>query len=260
MSIQALFNLKGKVALVTGGSRGLGRAMALALAQAGADVALNARSANGLQAAVQEIQRLGVRALAVPGDVSQQEDAKRMVERTHQQFGRIDILVNNAGVWEGTYFVRLPKEAWDRVLSVNLTGAYLVARWVARGMLKQRSGKIIQIASISGLKGSPQAAAYCAAKAGLIQMTRVMAIELGPAGIRVNAIAPGFFATDMTRPYTETEEPAEKSAFENYVGKIPLGRFGRPEDLAGLVVFLASPASDHITGQTIVIDGGESLV
>jgi 3-oxoacyl-[acyl-carrier protein] reductase len=166
------------------------------------------------------------------------------------------VLVNNAGVWEGSYLVRLRKEDWDQVLKVNLTGAYLMAKAAGKVMLKQRSGKIINISSISGFKPAQQSLAYAATKAAIIQMTRVIALELGPAGIRVNAIAPGFFDTDMTRRYQDADA---KEALEVYVSKIPLRRYGQPEDLKGLVVFLASAASDHITGQTIAIDGGESL-
>ena len=179
------------------------------------------------------------------------------MERAQKELGRIDVLINNAGVWEGSYLVRLNKEDWDKVVKVNLTGAYLVARTAAKLMLKQRSGKIINIASILGFKASPQSLAYAATKAGVIQMTKVMAVELGPAGVTVNAIAPGFFDTDMTKRY---QAEGSKEALDAYTAKIPLRRRGRPEDLDGLVVFLASKAADRITGQTLVIDGGESLV
>lgn len=253
--VKDLFDLKDRVALVTGASRGLGKAMALALAQAGAHVALVARSGNTLQKVSDEIEKLGRKTVVITGDVSQEAQVKQVVSGVTKAFGKIDILINNAGVWGGSYFVRLAKEAWDRVLDVNLTGSFLVAKAVGRVMLKQRSGKIINIASVLGLKGSPQAIAYCAAKGALIQMTRVMALELAGAGIQVNAIAPGFFATDMTKGYLD-----DKQAIEQYVARIPSHRYGQPQDLAGLVVFLASKASDHITGQAIVIDGGESLV
>jgi 3-oxoacyl-[acyl-carrier protein] reductase len=190
------------------------------------------------------------------GDVADEAQAKSVMEAAHRAFGKIDVLVNNAGIWDGSYLVRLDKEDWDRVLSVNLTGAFLMARAAAKVMLKQRSGRIINVASILGFKGTPKSLVYGAAKAAVIQMTKVIAIELGPAGIRVNAIAPGFFETDMTQRYHDHE----KETLEAYVGRIPLRKTGQPEDLSGLVVFLASKASDHITGQTIVIDGGESLV
>ena len=252
-----LFSLAGKTALVTGASRGLGRAMAIALARAGADVALNARAADSLKETAAGVQRLGRRAVIAAGDISEEPQAKEVVERAQKELGRIDVLINNAGVWEGSYLVRLNKEDWDRVMKVNLTGVYLMARAAGKVMLKQKSGKIINIASILGFKASPQSLAYAATKAGVIQMTKVMAVELGPAGITVNAIAPGFFDTDMTQRY---QEPAGKEALEAYTARIPLRRRGRPEDLNGLAVFLASKAADHITGQTLVIDGGESLV
>lgn len=252
-----LFDLTGKAALVTGASRGLGRAMALALGAAGADVALNARQPESLKEVSEEIQRLGRKALVAAGDVSDEQQVKGIVDRAQEGLGRIDILINNAGVWEGSYLVRLNKEDWDRVLQTNLTGAYLMARAVGKVMLKQKSGKIINISSISGFKPSPQSLAYAATKAGIIQMTRVMALELGPAGITVNAIAPGFFDTDMTKRY---QEPDAKEALEQYTARIPLRRRGQPQDLRGVVIFLASRAADHITGQTLVVDGGESLV
>ncbi len=255
MANDHLFDLTDKAALVTGASRGLGKGMALALAKAGCQVALNARTAESLKETAQEIQRLGQKALVVAGDVTDETQVKEIVDSAHKAFGRIDILINNAGVWEGTFFFRLSKSDWDKVLSVNLTGTFLVAKAVARIMMKQRSGKIIQMSSVQGLRGGPEAFAYSAAKAGIIQMTQVMAIEMGPFGVQVNAIAPGLFYTDMTKEYIADEE-----ALKAYLARVPSRRYGQPEDLAGLVIFLASKASDHITGQTIVIDGGQSLV
>lgn len=253
----SLFDLTGNVAVVTGASRGLGQAMALALAKAGCDVAINARTAESLKETDEAIRKLGRKTLLIPGDVSDEAQVKAMVDSVQKTFSRIDVFVNNAGVWEGGYLVRLNKEAWDKVIQVNLTGAFLVARAVGKVMLKQKSGKIINMSSISGFKASPQSLVYAATKAAVIQMTKVIAVELGPAGIYVNAIAPGFFETDMTQRY---QEPDAKEALEKYTSRIPLRKTGRPEDLSGLVVFLASKASDHVTGQTFVIDGGESLV
>lgn len=255
MSVDHLFDLTDKVALVTGASRGLGKAMALALANAGCHMALNARSADSLKETAEEIRRLGRKVVVVAGDVTDEAQVKEIVDSAHQGLGRMDILINNAGVWEGTFFFRLPKSDWDKVLSVNLTGTFLVAKAVARIMMKQRSGKIIQMSSVHGLRGGPEAFAYSAAKAGIIQMTQVMAIELGPFGIQVNSIAPGLFYTDMTKQYI-----ADEAALKAYLARVPARRYGKPEDLSGLVVFLASKGSDHITGQTIVIDGGQSLL
>lgn len=254
-SINHLFDLTGKAALVTGASRGLGRAIAIGLAQAGCDVAVNARSEESLKDVCEQIEKLGRKCFRAAGDVSDETEVSRFVKAAQGAFGKIDVLVNNAGVWEGTYSFRLPKADWDKVVSVNLTGTFLVAKAVARVMLKQRSGKIINMSSVLGLRGSPEAMAYCAAKAGVIQVTRVMAIELGGAGVQVNCIAPGLFATDMTKQYTEAKEEMEK-----YLARIPSHRYGQPEDLVGTAIFLASRASDHMTGQVIVVDGGESLV
>lgn len=250
-----LFDLSGKKALVTGASRGLGQAMAWALAEAGADVAVNARREASLEETARRIEALGRQAPRLAADVGDEEAVKRMVAQAEKDLGGLDILVNNAGVWEGTYFFRLKKEDWDQVVRVNMTGAFLVAKWAARSMLRRRCGKIINVASILGLRGSREAIAYCATKGALIQMTRVMALELAGAGIQVNAIAPGLFATDMTKQYTEDPE-----AMEKYRAMTPSKRYGRPEELSGLTLLLASRASDHITGQTIPIDGGESLI
>ncbi len=251
----SLFDLTGKTALVTGASRGIGKAVAVALAQAGCDVALNARAADSLKATAGEIEKLDRKVALAAGDVSDEAQVKRFVAAAVKAFGRVDILVNNAGVWEGTYFFRLPKKDWDKVMEVNLTGAFLVAKEVARHMLKQRSGKIINISSVLGLRGSPEAIAYCASKAAVIQMTRVMAIELGRAGVQVNCLAPGMVATDMTKEYLKDEKNLKE-----YLSRIPSGRYAQPDELAGAIVFLASKASDHMTGQVLVIDGGESLV
>ncbi len=250
-----LFDLTDKVALVTGASRGLGQAMALALAQNGCHVAINAREGKSLGKTAQQIEALGRRVLVVAGDVSDEDFTKKMVDEAAKVFGRIDILVNNAGIWEGTYFFRLKKSDWDNVIRVNMTGAFLVAKAVSRVMMKQRSGKIINVSSVSGFRGSPEALAYCATKGALIQMTRVMAIEMGPVNVQVNAVAPGMFDTDMTKEYIE-----DKAAIEPYLARVPSKRYGQPKELAGLVIFLASKASDHMTGQIIALDGGASLV
>ena len=251
-----LFDLTGKTALVTGASRGLGQAMALALAEAGCDVALNSRSADSLSETAKKIQGMGRKAVVAAGDVSEESQVEQVIQAAVKGLGRLDLLINNAGIWEGSYLLRLKKENWDQVLKVNLTAVYLMAQAAAKVMIKQKSGKIINVSSILGFTANQQSLAYGATKSAVIQMTKVMAVELGYAGIRVNAIAPGFFDTDMTQRYHEDDS---KEALEAYTAKIPLRRRGQPEDLSGLIVFLASKASDHITGQTIVIDGGESL-
>lgn len=256
-SVDHLFDLTGKKALVTGASRGLGKAMAVALGSAGCDVALNARSADALKQTQEEIERLGRKTVLVPGDVSDEAQVKQFVEAAHKALGRIDILINNAGVWGGSYFLRTRKEDWDKVVGINLTGAYLVSKEVGRVMLKQKSGKVINMTSVQAFRGRPQALAYSTTKAGVIQMTRVMAVELGPAGIQVNCLAPGLFATDMTKMYTDSADSPE---MKEYLSKIPAQRYGQPEELAGAVIFLASKAADHMTGQILVMDGGESIV
>lgn len=255
--VDHLFDLTGKKALVTGASRGLGKAMAVALGSAGCDVALNARSADALRQTQQEVERLGRKTVLVPGDVSDEAQVRQLVEAAHKALTRIDILVNNAGVWGGSYFLRTRKEDWDKVVGVNLTGVYLMAKEVGKVMLKQKSGKIINMTSVQAFRGRPQALAYSTTKAGVIQMTRVMAVELGPSGIQVNCLAPGLFATDMTKVYTDA---VDSPALKEYISKIPSQRYGQPEELAGAVIFLASKATDHMTGQILVIDGGESIV
>ena len=250
--------LEGKVALITGAARGQGAAEARLFAKEGAKVVIaDVLDQEGTRVAA-EIAETGADAVFVHLDVTSEEAWADAVNETVSAFGKLDILVNNAGIWEGTYFIRLKKETWDRVVNMNMTAAYLMAKAVSRGMLKRRCGKIINIASILGFKGSPQAMAYCATKGALLQMTKVMALELGPAHVQVNAIAPGFFETDMTRSYQQDEKSRE--ILQKYVSRIPSGRYGYPQDLAGTVVFLASKGSDRITGQTLVVDGGESRV
>jgi len=231
--------LDGRVALVTGASRGLGAAMAQALAGAGASVIRWAKHARPSIEAV---------------DVTDERAVKRAVSRALRQFRRIDILVNNAGIWDGDEFPKLALSSWSKVLAADLTGPFIVSRAVVPAMMRRRYGKIIHISSTSGLLAHPHGAAYGSAKAGLLHLTRIMAVELGRYGIRVNAIAPGTFRTDMT-----ADVFADRAWIAKRVKRIPLGRFGAPGDLAGLAVFLASRGSDYLTGQTFVIDGGASL-
>ncbi len=241
--------LQGQVALVTGASRGIGRAIALALAAAGAQVVVNyARSGEAAEALVAQIVADGGSALALQADVSQADQVEALVNGTLEKFGRIDILVNNAGITRDTLLLRMKPEDWQAVIDLNLTGVFLCTRAVAKGMLKQRSGRIINIASVAGQMGNPGQANYSAAKAGVIGFTKTVAKELASRGITVNAVAPGFIETDMTGELSNTED---------ILKFIPLGRFGQPEDIAGMVRFLAAdPAAAYITGQVFNVDGG----
>ena len=248
------FDLSGRIALVTGASRGLGAAMAVALAQAGASVVLWARRSTHLMRVAGAVRALGRPSLAQRVNVTDPVAVRRAVQQTLARFGRIDILVNNAGIWGGDPVVRLSRRVWSEVLDTNLTSVFLVSQAVAPGMIRRGYGKIINISSTSGLLAHPEGAAYCAAKAGLMHLTRVMAVEWGPHGVRVNGIAPGLFRTDMT-----ADVFADRRWLARRRQLVPLRRFGEPSDLAGLVVFLASRGSDHLTGQTIVIDGGAAL-
>lgn len=240
--------LTGKVALVTGASRGLGRASALALAQVGAKLVVNyAASAGAAESLVREIGAAGGEAIAVRADVSQAAEVDALFEQAIAAFGRLDVLVNNAGITRDTLLLRMKLEDWQAVLDLNLTGAFLCTKAASKLMLKQKSGRIINIASVAGQMGNPGQANYSAAKAGLIGFTKTVAKELATRGITVNAIAPGFIATDMT----------EGLAADGILKLIPLGRFGQPEEVAGAVRFLAAdPAAAYITGQTLNVDGG----
>ena len=244
----------GRVALVTGASRGLGAAMAAALAEAGASLILWARHTAKLKAVGRRCESWGAPVLIQQVDVTAPAQVRRAVAQALRRFGRLDVLVNNAGIWEGDWLTTLRLEAWSRVMAADLTSVFVVSQAAVPSMIRRRYGKIINISSTSGLLAHPHGAAYCAAKAGVMHLTRVMAVEWGPYGIRVNSIAPGTFRTGMT-----ADVFADRAWVARRKRQIPLRRFGEPEDLAGLVVFLASSASDHITGQTIVIDGGASL-
>lgn len=242
-------DLKGKVALVTGGSRGIGRAVALAFAKAGANVSLCARDLTKAELVAEEARALGVEALAVKADISQSAEVEALVQTCLGKFGRLDILVNNAGIVKDALVVRMKDEDWDRVLEVNLRGAFYSIRSALRPMMKQRGGRIINVASVVGVMGNVGQANYVAAKAGLIGLTKAVAKEVAPWGITVNAVAPGFVETDMVASLPEKVRQA-------YLEQIPLKRLGSPEEVAAVVCFLASDAASYITGQVIHVNGG----
>lgn len=245
--------LEGKAALVTGGTRGIGRAIVVALAKAGADVALTYNSNEALaQEVVAEVQALGRRARAIKVDVSIADEAASAIEETTREFGKLDILVNNAGVTKDTLLMRMSESDWDLVIDTNLKGVFNTTKAAIRPMMSQKRGKVINITSVVALTGNPGQANYCASKAGVIGFTKSVAKEVASRNITVNAIAPGFIETDMTGKLNEAQKEA-------LLGLIPLKRAGKPEDIANTVVFLASDAGDYITGQTLVVDGGMAM-
>lgn len=243
-------HLEGKVALVTGASRGIGRAVAIQLAQSGADVAVNY---SGSEAAAQEtvdaILALGRKAIKIKANVANAEEVAAMVEETHKTFGHIDILVNNAGITRDGLLMRMKDEDFDAVIDINLKGVYLVTKAVSKIMMKQRAGHIINMTSVVGLMGNAGQANYAASKAGVIGFTKSCAKELASRGITVNAIAPGFINTDMTDVLLEKVKEA-------MVTQIPLGRMAKAEEVAAVTTFLASDFASYITGQVINVDGG----
>ncbi|MGZ8833933.1 MAG: glucose 1-dehydrogenase, partial [Thermoanaerobaculia bacterium] len=255
-TIQQLFDLTGRVAIVTGGSRGLGFEIAEGLGEAGASLMLCARREQWLTPAIDEMRKRGVRVEGKLCDVTDPKQVESVVSDTIAKFGKVDILINNAGVSWGERPEVMSLEQWKRVLDTNLTGSFLFAQAAGREMLKAKSGAIVNVASVSGLKSSthgPHFAGYAASKAGLMGLTRELAASWGPEGIRVNAIAPGYFHSRLADPVINIVEPSIKQ-------RNPIPRVGNAGEIKGAVVFLASNASSYITGQIIVIDGGSTIV
>ncbi len=243
---------KDKVAVVTGSTRGIGKAVALAFASAGANVVICGRDLKKAQEAANEAKKYGSgRCVAFKCDVSRSGDVKNMIEAAVAEFGKIDILVNNAGVVDIGSLTELSEGSWDRTIDVDLKGVFLCSQAVAKHMIKRKYGKIVNIASIAGLVGFLGTPHYCAAKGGVVNLTKEMALELARFGVNVNAIAPGFIETDMTKGMLSDEK-----AKQQLLAKIPLKRIGKPEDIANAVLFLASDNASYITGTTLVVDGG----
>ena len=245
--------LAGKVAVVTGASRGLGRAIAVAFAEAGAAVALAARSRPHLDESAHAVERAGGRALVMTTDVTRYADVEALMDRTVAELGRLDIVVNNSGIARVTPLAELSPEEWQAVLGVNLTGVFHGCRAAARHLIPQRSGKVINLASVLGAVGLPGYTAYAATKGGVMALTRTLGVEWARHGIQVNAIAPGWFVTDMNEAAF-----ADPRIHERLVRDVPARRTGRLEEIGPLAVYLASPASDFMIGQTIFLDGGHS--
>jgi NAD(P)-dependent dehydrogenase (short-subunit alcohol dehydrogenase family) len=247
-----LFDLTGKTAIVTGAGRGIGRSIALGIADAGCDVALVSRTESELIELAEEIEKRGRRALVAPCDVTKPTDIERAVEATKQKFGKIDILINNAGITIKKPAELYELEDWNRVIAVNLTGVFLFAQYTGREMIKQRSGKIINISSIAAKTAITGSVAYCASKGGVDMITKVLACEWAPYGITVNAIGPAYIETPLVAQVKQTRADFE----ERVVQRTPLRRLGQPDEIVGAAIFLSSDASSYMTGETIFVDGG----
>ena len=254
VSVRQLFDLRGRVAIITGGSIGLGRQMAEGLAEMGANLVLCARKAERCQTTAEELQQLGIKAVSCACDVRNQNSIQELVDSTIDQFGRIDILINNAGVSWGARVEEMRLDDWNKVIETNLTGSFLCAQAVGRIMIRQRRGKIINIASVAGLGGAPPelpAIGYHASKGGVISFTKDLACKWALDNIQVNAIAPGWFPTHMSNRIIERNK-------ELFLSHIPSRRFGNEHDLKGAAVLLASDASNYVTGHVLVVDGGQT--
>lgn len=255
MELNELFHLGNKTAIVTGGGRGLGEQMANALGEAGANVVVCSRRIEACEHVRKNLEAKGVQALAIECDITKEEDIQKVIQKTLETFGSIDILINNSGTSWVAPFLDLPADKWDKVMDVNLKGLFLFSQAAAKVMTKQGSGKIINISSVNGMRGTHSAfldaVPYSTSKGAVIALTKDLAVKLAPAGIQVNAIAPGFFPTKITKVL-------EKSS-SVILRKIPAGRFGSEHDLKGAAVFLSSKASDYVTGQVLVVDGGMTV-
>jgi 2-deoxy-D-gluconate 3-dehydrogenase len=253
MATPSLFDLSGRVAIVTGGNGGIGRGIALGLAQAGSAVALLARNEDKNRSTVRELEAVGARALAIKLDVSDRSQIQPALDRVQQALGPVHILVNNAGMAIFKGVLEQSPEEWDRVIETNLNACFVLSKLAAHSMADRKAGKIINIASEYSLFGSAMVPSYSASKGALVQLTKSMAIELAPHNIQVNAIAPGFIETDLTEPLKQMP------LYPQSLDRTPAGRWGTPEECAGAAVFLASAASDFVTGATIFVDGGYSI-
>ena len=239
----------GKVAIVTGSARGIGKAIAMKLARDGYNIVVSDILQEAAQQTAKEIESLGVKTLVVVADVSKAEDAQKLINETVQAFGQVDVLVNNAGITRDNLAIRMSEAEWDSVLNINLKGTFLCSQAAAKAMMKKRSGRIVNIASVSGILGTAGQANYASSKAGVIALTKAFARELGARNITVNAVAPGYIATEMTEKLPENVK-------EEYLKQIPLKRAGTPEDVANVVAFLASEAASYVTGTTLIVSGG----
>ncbi|MBQ7502395.1 3-oxoacyl-[bacterium] len=247
------FDLRGSVAVVTGSGRGIGKAVACKLAEAGADVAIVDIAADSAEETAKEIHdRFGTETAAFAADLTKAEQVDSLFESIYAKFGHIDILINNAGITKDGLLMRMKDSDWQQVIDINLTSVYRCTKAVLKGMMKQRHGKIVNTASVVGIMGNAGQANYCASKAGVIGFTKAVAREVASRSINVNAVAPGFIQTKMT-------EVLSDSAKANIMSQVPLGTMGQAEDVAKAVLFLASPASDYITGQVLCVDGGMAM-
>ena len=248
--------LDNRAAIVTGSGRGLGKEMALALAEAGADIVVTSRTQKEIDAVASDIQALGRRAIAIPMDVTKQDDVNRMVEQAMDEFGKIDILVNNSGTLFQKRFLDYTVDDWDMLINTNFRSMFFCTQAVGKHMIEQRSGKIINMTSMNALKPRPKCSIYDSTKGAIITLTKALAREWGRYNINVNGIAPGYFLTPLVKSLLDKDGVDEKAVAKQFVA---IGRLGQPEELGPLAVYLASPASDFMTGEIIVIDGGEMV-